>query len=96
MIINLIQAVFYLFIVLVLLRCVLSLFLTYDPCERSRRGNNIFFNFLYDFTEPILRPFRTMLPSNAQLDISPILALTSLSLSLQCVLSIYSHIFKFG
>lgn len=36
--------------------------------------NNPIIQFLYDITEPVLRPIRDMLPPNGMFDLSPLIA----------------------
>lgn len=55
-----------LFELALLARIILSWFPNVD------RGNPII-QFLYDITEPVLRPIRDMLPSNGMFDFSPLI-----------------------
>ena len=55
-----------LFELALLARIILSWFPNLD------RGNPII-RFLYDVTEPVLRPIREMLPSNGMFDFSPLI-----------------------
>ena len=43
--------------------------------------NNALFTFLVDFVDPILRPFRRLLPMMQQVDLSPLLALLTLKIA---------------
>jgi len=51
-----------------------------------RKGTNDFVDFVYDITDPILKPLRVIIPmGNAGLDLSPIIAFFILSLVEQIV-----------
>ncbi|PLX15312.1 MAG: YggT family protein [Candidatus Muiribacterium halophilum] len=52
-----------------------------------RRGSNDFVDFVYDITDPILKPLRVIIPlGNAGLDLSPIIAFFILGLVEQIIL----------
>lgn len=51
---------------LIIARCILS-FVRHDPYQPIIR-------FIYDVTEPVMAPFRRLLPTAGGLDFSPILA----------------------
>jgi len=51
-----------------------------------RRGSNDFVDFVYDITDPILKPLRVIIPlGNAGLDLSPIIAFFILGLVEQII-----------
>ena len=68
MIINFISAVFYVYEILIFVRCILSFF----------PGSNVLTRWVYMATEPVLSPCRKLLDKfniNLPLDFSPMLAL---------------------
>lgn len=75
---GLIIATEYILVILISVRCLLS-FVYIDDNPRLRK-NNVFLSFTYDTTEPILKPFRELLPKGTMLDVSPIVALSVIQL----------------
>ncbi len=67
MAVQIINIVTYIFVLLIFGRCILS-FIDHDPGHPAIR-------FVYDVTEPIMAPFRKIVPMAGPIDISPILAL---------------------
>nr|WP_307775428.1 YggT family protein [uncultured Cetobacterium sp.] len=64
---KLINLAFEIVNILILIRILLSWLAPYS--------RNEFTNFVYGVTEPILRPFRTLIPmGNLRIDLSPVLA----------------------
>jgi len=54
-------------VMLIFVRCILS-FIRHDPYQPVIR-------FIYEITEPIMAPFRKIIPMAGPIDISPIVAL---------------------
>lgn len=65
---------------LVAIRCILS-FIRHNPYQPILR-------FIYDITEPIMAPFRRLLPSTGGVDFSPIIVWMVLMLLRNLVLSV--------
>jgi YggT family protein len=66
------------------LAVLIRVFLTWIPINPYNR----FVQLLYQITEPILRPFRRIIPPIGMVDISPIVALLVLQLVEQIVMRI--------
>jgi YggT family protein len=71
-IIDIVNTAFTVLIWLIIGRCILS-FVSHNPYQPIIK-------FVYDITEPIMSPFRRLLPSAGGIDFSPILAILALSL----------------
>ncbi|MEQ8200829.1 MAG: YggT family protein [Syntrophomonadaceae bacterium] len=71
-IIQVVNIIFEVLVWLVIIRCVLS-FVRHNPYQPLIR-------FVYDVTEPIMAPFRRLIPAAGGLDFSPIVVLLVLSL----------------
>ncbi len=71
-IIKVVSMAFTVLIWLVIIRCILS-FVRHNPYQPLIR-------FVYDVTEPIMAPFRKLIPATGGLDFSPIVVLLVLSL----------------
>ncbi len=71
-IVQVVNIVFEVLIWLVIIRCILS-FIRHNPYQPLIR-------FVYDVTEPIMAPFRKLIPATGGLDFSPIVVLLVLSL----------------
>ncbi|MDD2586448.1 MAG: YggT family protein [Syntrophomonadaceae bacterium] len=84
-IIQIVNAAFTVLIYLIIGRCLLS-FIKHNPYQPI-------FKFVYDVTEPIMAPFRKLLPSAGGMDFSPILAVLALSLVQKLVIGILQGIF---
>lgn len=69
---NLVRVVFDLYMLILLARVVVS-WVSFDPRNRAVR-------MLYDLTEPVLAPIRSVLPVMGGLDFSPVVALLLISL----------------
>lgn len=72
MLVQIIDIAFSVFIWLVIARCLLS-FISHNPYHPIIR-------FVYDVTEPVMAPFRGILPPIGGLDLSPIALLFALEL----------------
>ncbi len=84
-IIQIVNIAFQVLIYLIIGRCILS-FIRHDPY-------NPIIKFVYDVTEPVMAPFRRLLPMGYGIDFSPILAVFALSLANKLVIQIISMIF---
>lgn len=71
-IVQVVNIVFEVLIWLIIIRCILS-FVRHNPYQPLIR-------FVYDVTEPIMAPFRKLIPATGGLDFSPIVVLLVLSL----------------
>lgn len=71
-IIQVVDIIFEVLVWLVIIRCILS-FVRHNPYQPVIR-------FVYDVTEPIMAPFRRLIPAAGGLDFSPIVVLLVLSL----------------
>lgn len=78
-----IMATEYILVILISVRCLLS-FMYMDDNPRMRK-NNVFLSFTYDTTEPILKPFRELLPRGTMFDVSPIVALSVIQLTFYAI-----------
>ncbi|MGI6413823.1 MAG: YggT family protein [Syntrophomonadaceae bacterium] len=65
-VINIVNVAFEVLIWLIIIRCLLSFF-NHNPYQPAIR-------FVYDITEPIMAPFRRLIPSAGGIDFSPLLA----------------------
>lgn len=65
-VIKIVNIAFEVLIWLIIIRCILSFF-RHNPYQPAIR-------FVYDITEPIMAPFRRLIPSAGGLDFSPIVA----------------------
>ncbi len=84
-IIQIVNVVFEVLIWLIIIRCILS-FIRHNPYQPLLR-------FVYDVTEPIMAPFRKLIPAAGGLDFSPIVVLLVLSLVQSIVIRILVSIF---
>lgn len=84
-IVQIVNVAFNVLIYLIIGRCLLS-FIRHNPYQPV-------FKFVYDVTEPIMAPFRKLLPSAGGVDFSPILAVLALSLVQRLVIGILQAIF---
>lgn len=65
-IIFIVNIAFNVLVYLIIARCILS-FVRHNPYQPIIR-------FIYDVTEPVMAPFRRMLPTTGGLDFSPLIA----------------------
>lgn len=70
---------------LIIARCILS-FVRHDPYQPVIK-------FIYDITEPIMAPFRRIVPATGGIDFSPILTVFAIELARQIVLRLVYFIF---
>lgn len=66
-------------------RCILS-FIPHNPYQPVIK-------FIYDVTEPIMAPFRRLLPAAGGIDFSPIIAVLAVSLVQKLVVDLLAAIF---
>lgn len=71
-IIQIVDLIFEILIWLIIIRCVLS-FVKHDPYQPVIR-------FIYDVTEPVMAPFRKLIPAAGGIDFSPIVAVLAVQL----------------
>lgn len=71
-IIRLVNIAFQVLVYLIIARCLLS-FVRHNPYQPVIR-------FIYDVTEPVMAPFRRMIPSAGGLDFSPFIAILAVEL----------------
>lgn len=64
---------------LIIARCILS-FVRHNPYQPVIK-------FIYDVTEPVMAPFRKLLPPAGGIDFSPILAILAVSLAQKLIVS---------
>lgn len=79
-IIQLVNIVFEVLIWLIIIRCILS-FVRHDPYQPVIK-------FIYDVTEPIMAPFRRLIPAAGGLDFSPIVVLLAITLVQRIVIQL--------
>ncbi len=83
--IQVINIAFQVLIYLIIGRCILS-FIKHDPY-------NPIIKFVYDVTEPVMAPFRRLLPMGYGIDFSPLLAVFALGLLNKLIIQIILLIF---
>ena len=71
----LIDQVLWLYFIIVFLAVIMSWLISFNVINTTNRFVAVVADFLYRFTEPVLRPIRRMLPNFGGLDISPIVLL---------------------
>lgn len=69
---------------LIIIRCILS-FVRHDPYQPIIR-------FIYEVTEPIMAPFRKMIPAAGGMDFSPIVVLLAITLVQRIVIQLLDSI----
>ncbi len=84
-IIQLVNIVFEVLTWLIIIRCVLS-FIRHDPYQPLIR-------FVYEVTEPIMAPFRRLIPASSGIDFSPIIAVLAITLVQKLVIQLLWTIF---
>lgn len=84
-IIDLVNMAFTVLVWLIIGRCILS-FVKHDPYQPVIK-------FIYDVTEPIMAPFRKLIPATGGIDFSPIIAVLALSFLQKIIIDILYAIF---
>jgi YggT family protein len=79
-IIQIVDTAFNVLVWLIIGRCILS-FIRHDPY-------NPLIKFVYDVTEPIMAPFRRLVPAAGGIDFSPIIAVLAISLIQRIVIEL--------
>jgi len=79
-IIQLVNTAFNVLVWLIIARCILS-FIRHNPHQPIIK-------FVYDVTEPVMAPFRRLLPSAGGIDFSPIITVLALSLIQKLVIDL--------
>lgn len=79
-IVQVVNTAFTVLVWLIIARCILS-FVRHNPYQPVIK-------FIYDITEPIMNPFRRLLPMAGGLDFSPILAILAISLVQKLVIQL--------
>lgn len=69
-IVQVIDIIFEVLVWMIIARCVLS-FVRHDPRQPVLR-------FIYDVTEPVMAPFRKIVPSTGGIDFSPIITVLAI------------------
>ena len=75
-----VAAVFRVYGLLIIAYIVTSLFFSFGGRMPYSRWSRAILEFLHDVSEPLLRPFRAIIPPLGPLDLSPIVALIALSI----------------
>jgi YggT family protein len=75
-----VQALFRVYSLIIIAYIVTSLFFAFGGRIPYSRWSRAILDFLRDVSEPLLRPFRAILPNIGPLDISPMLALIALNI----------------
>lgn len=83
--IQVVNMAFQVLIYLIIGRCILS-FVKHDPY-------NPIIKFVYDVTEPVMAPFRKLLPMGSGIDFSPLLAVLALVLLNKLIIQMILLIF---
>ncbi|MBC7076107.1 MAG: YggT family protein [Syntrophomonadaceae bacterium] len=81
-IIQLVNIAFDVLVWLIIGRCILS-FIRHDPY-------NPVIKFIYDVTEPVMAPFRRLIPAAGGIDFSPIIAVLAVTLVQRLVVDLLS------
>lgn len=79
-IIQLVNVFFEVLTWLIIIRCILT-FVRHDPYQPIIR-------FIYEVTEPIMAPFRRMIPAAGGMDFSPIVVLLAITLVQRIVIQL--------
>jgi YggT family protein len=84
-IVQVVNIIFEVLTWLIIIRCILS-FVRHDPRQPILR-------FIYEVTEPIMAPFRKLIPSAGGIDFSPIVAVLAITLVQRLVIQLLYTIF---
>ncbi len=84
-IIQVVDIAFEVLVWLIIARCILS-FVRHNPYQPVIR-------FIYDVSEPIMAPFRRIIPSAGGIDFSPIIAVLAIEMVRRLVIKILYVIF---
>jgi uncharacterized protein YggT (Ycf19 family) len=75
-----VAALFRVYTLLIIAYIVASLFFAFGGRIPYSRWSRAILDFLRDVSEPLLRPFRAILPNLGPLDLSPVLAIIALNI----------------
>jgi YggT family protein len=75
-----VQALFRVYSLIIIAYIVSSLFFAFGGRIPYSRWSRAILDFLRDVSEPLLRPFRAILPNIGPLDLSPMLAIIALNI----------------
>lgn len=87
---NYVQAVFYVYILLIFVYILLNLMFSFGMRPPYSRWSDAVLNFLRDVCEPYLRIFRRFIPTMGMVDFSPIVAIIVLIVVQQILVSAIS------
>jgi YggT family protein len=87
LLIQIVNIAFSVLIWMVIIRCLLS-FIPHNPYQSIIR-------FVYEVTEPIMAPFRRLVPMLGGLDLSPIVVVLALEVVRWAVIRVILMIFRF-
>ncbi|MFT0892133.1 YggT family protein [Pseudochelatococcus sp. G4_1912] len=74
-VLDVVQLVLNLYTYIIIASAILSWLIAFDVVNTRNRFIYAIVNFLYQVTEPLLRPIRNMLPNLGGIDISPVILL---------------------
>ena len=77
---NYVQALFRVYTLIIIAYIVASLFFAFGGRVPYSRWSRAVLDFLRDVSEPLLRPFRAILPNFGPLDLSPMIAIIVLNI----------------
>jgi YggT family protein len=77
---NYVQALFRVYTLIIIAYIVASLFFAFGGRIPYSRWSRAVLDFLRDVSEPLLRPFRAILPNFGPLDLSPMIAIIVLNI----------------
>jgi YggT family protein len=83
-----VSALFYVYSLLIIAYIVINLIFAFGARPPYNRTVNAILEFLRDISEPLLRPFRKIIPMIGPLDLSPIVALIVLRIVAAIVVGI--------
>jgi len=85
-VIRVIDVAFEVLVWLIIIRCILS-FVRHDPYQPV-------FKFIYDVTEPVMAPFRRLVPVVGGLDFSPLIAIMVVELVRRLVYAVLVNLIR--
>ena len=89
----LIHTLIWTYIYILIAAAVMSWLIAFNVVNSQNSTVRMIWNFLYQVTEPALRPIRAILPSLGGIDISPIILIIGLMFLDQLVIWLYLQIF---
>lgn len=79
-IIRIVNVVFQILVYLIIARCLLS-FVRHNPYQPIIR-------FIYDVTEPVMSPFRRIIPYIGGIDFSPVIAVVAIDVARRLIIQL--------